>query len=190
MSLLPLTPAEQTHLALLERWRAAMNLIGPGPAEPHFEDAARAVSWMSQHVSPQGRWADLGSGAGFPGIALAARFPQLEVHLVEPRARRAAFLEQVVHAAGLKNAQVRCCRSETLIDASFDGVVSRAYRPPLDFLTDARRLLVPGGVALLMLARQAPPELPGLELFHVEHYALPGGERERCAAAYRAAGPA
>ncbi|MCB9765876.1 MAG: class I SAM-dependent methyltransferase [Alphaproteobacteria bacterium] len=181
MSRLPLTPAEQAHLRLLERWRKAMNLIGPGPAEPHFEDAARAVGWLE---APEGLWADLGSGAGFPGVALAARFPSLRVWLVEPRARRAAFLEQVAAEAGLGNVTVQRCRSETLNDTFFDGVVSRAYKPPEAFLEDAARLLRPGGIAILMLARQDPPPAPGLEVFHVEHYALEG--RPRAAVAYRA----
>ncbi|MCB9743725.1 MAG: class I SAM-dependent methyltransferase [Alphaproteobacteria bacterium] len=194
MTLLPLTPAEQAHLQLLERWRKAVNLVGPGPAEPHFEDAARAVSWLTtlKHasVSPEAGtpvWADLGSGAGFPGVALAARLPGIEVQLVEPRARRAAFLEQVLAQAGLKNASVHRCRSETLNDTFFDGVVSRAYRPPEDYLADAARLLKPGGLALLMLARQEPPQAPGLEVFHVEHYRLPGSgaERERAVVAYQ-----
>lgn len=176
---LPLLDAERAHLALLERWRKSMNLIGPGPAEPHFEDAARAVQWLSA----EGRWVDLGSGAGFPGIALAARFPMIHVTLVEPRARRVAFLEQVVSQAGLKNAEVRRCRSEVLDDTSFDGVVSRAYKPPEAYLADAERLLKPGGVALLMLARQEPPSVEGLELFHVERYGLDG--RARAAVGYR-----
>lgn len=175
---LPLTQLERHHLTLLGRWRKAMDLVGPGPLEPHFEDAARAVAWLEE---PQGLWADLGSGAGFPGIALAARHPQLKVKLVESRQKRAVFLDQV--AAGTKNIEVCCCRSETLEDGGLDGVISRAYRKPPEFLKDALRLLKPGGVAVLMLARQEPPEVSGLEVFHVEHYQL--GDRPRAAVGYR-----
>ncbi len=168
-----LTRAEEAHLALLERWRRAMDLVGPGPLEPHFADAVAAVSWLQ----PVGRWADLGSGAGFPGVALAARHPDLSVTLVESRQRRAAFLDQVVAATGLAGLEVFHGRAEALDDGSFDGVISRAYRPPLDYLADARRVLVSGGVAVLLLAQQEVPQVPGLEVFHVEHYAVEGRPR-------------
>ena len=64
-----LLDAERIHLELLEKWRAAMNLIGPGPAEHHFMDARGAVA----SLGARGRWADLGSGAGFRN---SARHPQ------------------------------------------------------------------------------------------------------------------
>lgn len=175
-----MTELERAHLDLLTRWRKVMDLVGPGPLEPHFEDARRAVSWLD----PKGTWVDLGSGAGFPGVALAALHPQLDVLLVESRSKRAAFLDQV--AGHAKNVRVLCTRSETLQDGAFDGVVSRAYRPPELFLADANRLLVTGGTAILMLARQEPPTHPGLEMFHVEHYAL--GDRPRAAVGYRKVG--
>ena len=172
--MLTLTPLEQHHLATLTKWRGAMDLVGPGPLEPHFEDAARAVAWLQE---PVGLWADLGSGAGFPGVALAARHPQLTVHLVESRQKRATFLRQ------LRAGPVHCVRSESLPDATYDGVISRAYRPPVEFLGDAVRLLKPDGVAVLLLARQEPPTVPGLQLFHVEHYEVE--ERPRQAVGYR-----
>ena len=54
------TDAERAHQALLERWRTAMNLVGPGDPEHHFVDSAAAVSGLPA----VGRWIDLGSGAG------------------------------------------------------------------------------------------------------------------------------
>jgi 16S rRNA (guanine527-N7)-methyltransferase len=149
-----LTAAEQAHLSLLEVWRRGMDLIGPGPALPHFEDAIGAVSGLPV----AGTWADLGSGAGFPGVAMAARFPEATVWLVESRQKRAAFLEQVVAAAGLRRAAVRCVRSETLADGCLDGVIARAYRPPPLYLQDAARLLRPGGLAVVMLGDD--PSMP------------------------------
>lgn len=177
--MIELTPAEQTHRELLEQWRKVMNLVGPGPVDEHFEDAARAVSWTEL----SGRWADLGSGAGFPGIALAARHPDAEVTLVESRRKRATFLDEVIARTALRNVSVICTRSEELDPCSFDGVISRAYRPPPAYLEQARDLVVPGGQVLLLVARQEPIEIDGLELFHVEHYAL--GERPREVHAYR-----
>lgn len=175
-----LTPAETTHLELLERWRGAMDLIGPGPALPHLHDCASAVGWMT--LQPGERWADLGSGAGFPGVALAARHPHARVHLVESRSKRAVFLERVVSAA-LPNATVEHTRSERLEPGAWDGVTGRAYKNPLNLLEQARGLLREGGLALLLVARWTPETVPGFELFHVEHYAVEG--KPRAAVAYR-----
>jgi len=169
VTLSTLTSAEETHRTLLEKWRRAMDLVGPGPVAPHFEDAAHAVQWLE---GTKGAWADLGSGAGFPGVALAARHPEVRVTLVESRQKRATFLKEVVHRAALSNAKVFHGRSEALESGAWDGVISRAYRPPEDYLADALRLLRSGGTAVLLLARQEIPQLEGLTVFHVEHYAV------------------
>jgi len=146
------TPEERAHLELLERWRTAMNLVGPGPAEDHFIDAAGAVDGLAA----EGQWADLGSGAGFPGVALAARHPGAQVTLVESRQKRALFLGQVIRAAGLTNVTIFHGRTENL-EPGFDGVISRAYRPPLEYLQDADRLLRADGVAVLLTGDEMAP---------------------------------
>jgi len=174
-----LTPAEQTHQRLLEKWRKAMDLVGPGSTEPHFEDAAIAVNW----IESEGLWLDLGSGAGFPGIALAARHPHLQVHLVESRQKRALFLKQVVQAAPLENATILHQRSEHLETGLAMGVISRAYRPPKDALAEAKKLLQTSGIAVLLLAKHEEPTLEGMELFHVERYQIEG--KDRRAVGYR-----
>ena len=167
------TEAERVHQALLERWRTAMNLVGPGDTEPHFVDSAGAVLGLPA----QKRWVDLGSGAGFPGIALAARHPTSEVGLVESRQKRAHFLQQVVRAAGLTNAQVFHGRTEQIED-TFDGVISRAYRPPEDYLNDAAMLVKSGGLAVL-LSGENPGAFDGWEAQESHTYAVPDGQRTR-----------
>ncbi len=137
-----------------------MNLVGPGPTDAHFEDS-EAVACL---LSPRGRWADLGSGAGFPGVALAASHPNVSVTLVESRAKRAAFLQRVVRQTGLVNAVVFHGRAEDLDGQGWDGVISRAFAQPPVFLEHARRLLVVGGQVAVLLARPEPPSCPGLAL--------------------------
>lgn len=164
------------HRQLLERWRSAMDLIGPGPSEPHFIDATEVVTGLEA----VGAWADLGSGAGFPGIALAALHAQAQVVLAESRQKRATFLKRVVHTAKLENARVHHGRTELLEDGAWDGVISRAYKPPLDFLEDAMRLLKPGGQAILMLGAQADLEAPdGFEMMGSYLYNVGDGDRKR-----------
>lgn len=168
-----LTAAEETHRQVLEKWRNAMDLVGPGPLEPHFEDAAQAVSW----IPAEGHWVDLGSGAGFPGIALAARHPEIQVSLVESRQKRAVFLKQVLLRSGLPNAEVLHQRTEGLSLDHYQGVISRAYKPPQEALEEAKKLLQISGIAVLLLAKLEIPKCPGMEVFHVERYLIEGKER-------------
>ena len=156
-----------------------MDLVGPGPIQPHFEDAAKAVNW----IDSEGLWLDLGSGAGFPGIALASRHPHLQVHLVESRQKRALFLKQVLQAAQIQNAKILHQRSENLDRGLAQGVISRAYKPPEHALTEARNLLQISGIAVLLLAKHEEPTVDGMELFHVERYQIEG--KDRRAVGYR-----
>ena len=144
-----------THRRLLERWRHKMDLIGPGPMEPHFTDANSAVSSLPLLQS----WADLGSGAGFPGIALGASYPSASVTLIESRHKRASFLKQVVRQSSAVNFTVICDRTEN-IHNTFDGVISRAYKPPLDFLMDADKMVVVGGYAVCLLGKNGQFSIP------------------------------
>ena len=157
-----------------------MNLVGPGDVGMHYRDAELALGWLE----PTGLWADLGSGAGFPGIVLSALFPRITVHLVESRRKRCTFLEHVLLAAGTPRdqAEVRCMRVEDLPGQAYDGIVARAFAPPPAVLDHARRLLVPGGIVVLFL-QEGPPlgETPGFEAFHVEHYAVEGKSRRAVA---------
>lgn len=166
------------HRRLLEALRRVMDLVGPGPVEPHFEDATA----VARLVPARGRWADLGSGAGFPGIALAAFHPEARVELVESREKRASFLELVVGEAGLANAIVLRVRAESLEEGVYDGVISRAFAPPPLYLGLARRLARPGAQAVLLLAREEPPQVAGLEL--VERVLYRVGDRERTLCRY------
>ncbi len=157
-------------------------MAGPGPVGPHFADAEAAVG----SLAAEGAWADLGSGAGFPGLMLAETSPKARVTLVERRQKRRAFLEAVAAAAKLGNVTVACADSATLPAGAFDGIVSRASRPPEGMIEDVRRLFKVGGLLVLLLAQQAIPEAPDFEVFHVERYAVEG--RPRAAVALRKKG--
>lgn len=164
-----------THRQLLQKWRKAMDLIGPGRMEDHFIDATRAVE--SLHIS--GSWIDLGSGAGFPGIALAAHHPNIHLTMVESRQKRATFLKQIVHRAKIQNITVICDRTEN-IEETFNGIISRAYKPPLAYLEDAKRLLKPNGTAICLLGDNPDLELPvDWEIQEQLRYPVPDGYRQR-----------
>jgi 16S rRNA G527 N7-methylase RsmG len=167
------------HRAHLERQRHVMNLVGPGDVAFHFEDCRLALTGLQ----PTGHWVDLGAGAGFPGLVLAALHPSLRVDLVESRRKRCVFLEHVVLEAS-EGARIRVLpvRAETLVPGSYDGVVARAFAAPAVVLDHAARLLRPGGTVVLFLQDDAdPPTDPRFAVFHVERYAVDGRERRAVA---------
>ncbi len=177
-----------THRELLESWRHAMNLVGPGALDAHYEDSGLAM----EGLTPEGRWADLGTGAGFPGVVLCGLHPDLHLDLVDSRKKRCVFLEEVFsHAKKAAkegthwNARVLCQRVEDLPEEAYDGIVARAFAPPAHVLDHALRLLCPGGVAVLMLAQGQPvPEPPeGLRFLGERRYEVQG--KLRCVREYQ-----
>jgi 16S rRNA (guanine527-N7)-methyltransferase len=89
--------------------------------------------------------ADLGAGAGFPGLPLAVVLPRAHVHLVESLGRKCAFLERVVEATGIPNATVVCERAESWSERELDAVTARAVAPLGVLLEYAAPLLREGG---------------------------------------------
>lgn len=174
-----------THRALLTRFRDSMNLIGPGDLELHYRDADLSLAWLE----PRGTWADLGTGAGFPGIPFAARFPDVALDLVDSRQKRTIFLEKALAEAELGDrAPLRVLRTrvEELPSNSYDGLIARAFAPPPKLLQHARRLLHSGGTVVLFLQHDTPvPEVEDFEVFHVEHYEVAAKRRRAVGLRYR-----
>ncbi len=111
----------------------------------HVADALVALE--IEAVARAGRIADLGSGAGFPGVALAVALPNAEVSLVESRRRRCEFLERLCAAAEIENARVVCTRAEEWRAGrgSCDLVLARALASQPVVLEYAAPLLREGG---------------------------------------------
>lgn len=165
---------DATHRRLLERFRKVMNLVGPGPIGVHFDDCAAALDG----VQATGAWVDLGSGAGFPGLVLAARCPEATVELVDSRQKRCAFLEQVVGESEASGVSVTCGRVEDLSSASYDGITARAFAAPDEVVSFARRLLRPGGRVVLFLQDDADlPDAPGFHVERENRYTVDGKRR-------------
>ena len=161
------------HRAHLERWRDSMNLVGPGPVESHYQDCRQALAPLT---SATGRWADLGTGAGFPGMVFASRFPEVELELVDSRRKRCVFLEHVLAECAAPTVTVRCARIDELPSGAYDGVLARALAPPPEVLDHARRLLRPGGLAVLLVG-PAPFEWPtGFSLAFDHRYSMGSAE--------------
>ena len=172
----------------LARWNQKLNLIGPGTAGEilgrHFGESLAALPL----IPPEARVGlDLGSGAGFPGLVLAAARPGLAMTLVEARERKWAFLLAAARKASLPcrclNARVQVPLPDGLPE-TLDVITSRALRlDPKTWGSLAERLAPEGRV--LLWAGGQDPDLPP-EIVPCGGVLLAGSERRRILALRRA----
>ncbi|MDX1609204.1 MAG: 16S rRNA (guanine(527)-N(7))-methyltransferase RsmG [Halofilum sp. (in: g-proteobacteria)] len=127
--------------------------------------------------------ADVGSGGGLPGLPLAIAAPGLDVTLIEPRTKRAAFLAHVARHLGLANVKVERCRAEDLpAGDGFDTVVTRAFGRLAAFAAAAGGLARPGGCLLAAKGRDPAAEIAELDpewAVEVTRLSVPGIEGTR-----------
>ncbi len=119
----------------LTEWNRRVNLTSISDWEEvqrrHFADSLSVSLAIPKGIRESGRLADIGSGGGFPGLALKIAFPRLRVTLIEATAKKAAFLSHIAQTLGLSDVIVRTGRAETLaheprLREAFDVVTARA----------------------------------------------------------------
>ncbi len=162
-----------TLVDALERENQVQNLVAkatlPIVWQRHIADSAQLLQFCDAKCP----WLDLGSGAGFPGLVIAAMRPNLPVILVESRKRRVEWLEEAASSIGILNCRVLGDRLEVL-ESFGAGVISARAFAPLDrllalsarFSTKDTRWVLPKG-------RSAAQEVEALpkkhrQMFHVE----------------------
>ena len=155
------------YVELLARWNAAYNLTAvrdPGDmVARHLLDSLAIVP----HVSGA-TLADLGSGAGLPGIPLALVAPQRQVTLVDSNGKKARFLREAVRSLKLANVRVVEGRVQD-VPGQFDCVTARAFATLADMLGWAGGLLAEGGHWLAMKGKLADEEIAAVPAgFRVE----------------------
>lgn len=151
------------YLALLLKWNRTYNLTA-------VRDEAEMVTHhlldslaVLPHLGGIATLADVGSGAGLPGLPLAIARPDLEVVSVEAVSKKAAFQQQAKIELKLGNLRVHAGRVEALpTDAAFDAVVSRAFSSLADFVRLAGRLVAAGGRLLAMKGVYPAEEIAAL----------------------------
>jgi 16S rRNA (guanine527-N7)-methyltransferase len=107
--------------------------------------------------------ADIGSGAGLPGIVIALAKPELKVTLIEPLQRRVEFLHEVIDSLALSNVVVIRAKSES-IKGSYNYVVARAVAPLPRLIETTWHLVAKGGSLLAMKGESVEHEIAGLTL--------------------------
>ncbi|MDQ1311064.1 MAG: Ribosomal small subunit methyltransferase [Pseudomonadota bacterium] len=171
------------HLDLLDEWNARMNLTAirdrPSQLTKHLLDSLTVQPYLSGE-----RIADVGSGAGFPGIPLAIVEPHRQFTLIESTGKKCRFLEHVRDTLELKNVTVVQSRAESYKpDRRFDTVLARAVGPVADLVKVAGPLVVGGGRLLAMKGRYPEQELAarldGWKVAAVHPLSVPGLGEER-----------
>ena len=156
----------ERYIALLQEYNAKFDLINADDhddiAVRHILDSLAAVPNLASLIAERSHTAveeaflaaDIGSGAGLPGIPLAAAFPTIPFVLVERMSKRCAFLATCVQELGLSNVTVEENQAERLEQNRFDLVVFRAFRPlEKKMMHVLRRILKPQGQLAAYKAR-------------------------------------
>jgi 16S rRNA (guanine527-N7)-methyltransferase len=173
--------ALHAHYQELSVWNQRLSLIGPGTLdevlERHYGESLAALPLVPSEAK---FGLDIGSGAGFPGLILAAARPGLEMTLVEAREKKWAFLSSAARKASLPCRCLNVRVSVPLpagIPASLDLVTARALKLDPDVLGALAERLGPAGRVLLWLGEE-DPALPAA-LVPGRSVKLPGSERRR-----------
>lgn len=152
------------------------NLVARGTLphvwQRHILDSAQLLH-VSRGTLPDGTWLDLGTGAGFPGLVVAALQPERPFVLVDSRRLRTEWLQRAADALGLPNVSVVLSRVEDLPSGSHAVISARAFAPLDKLVTLSARFSTPDTLWLLPKGAGAQHELQVLpeswrHVFHVE----------------------
>jgi 16S rRNA (guanine527-N7)-methyltransferase len=171
------------YLALLDRWNRTYNLTAI--RDPREMVGKHLLDSLAMHpYLAAGSLADLGTGAGLPGIPLALAKPALQVTLVESNGKKARFLREAVRTLGLANARVAESRAEVLNEpGAYDVITARALATLPLIIELGGHLLKPGGRLLAMKGAVPDDEIASLpagwRVEHVRPLTVPGLAAER-----------
>ena len=155
----------EAYASLVREWAPRVDLISPGDLprlqERHIDDCLRLLPLCDELEA--GPAVDVGTGAGLPGIVMAAARPLRLWRLLEPRSKKVAFLELVVRELDLANVEIYpVTAQEAAAHRNLRGAqvlaVSRALAPPLQSLAWLRPLVSPGGSVAVFVGKTA--EIP------------------------------
>jgi 16S rRNA (guanine527-N7)-methyltransferase len=167
----------------LDDWNQRMNLTAI--RERAQQITKHLLDSLAVHSHLRGTTvADIGTGAGFPGLPLAVVLPQLQFTLIDSTGKKLKFVDHAAQTLGLHNVQTVHTRAETYRPKErFDNVVSRAVGPIETFVKGSGHLCVGGGRLLAMKGRYPTDELAhiptGWKLAEVHRLNVPGLDEQR-----------
>jgi 16S rRNA (guanine527-N7)-methyltransferase len=171
------------YLGLLNKWNQTYNLTAVrDPAEMVTRHLLDSLV-IAPYITP-GRYIDVGTGAGLPGVPLAILYPGYEFHLLDSNGKKTRFLFQVKTALGLANMTVHHARVESFWpEPLFDGVLSRAFASLEEMARSCRHLIHPRGRLLAMKGVRPDEELAAVagvcRLLGCHSLTVPGLDEQR-----------
>ncbi len=146
------------YVELLTTWGIERGLIGPREAPRLWERHILNCAVVTPRIPQAATVADVGTGAGLPGLVWAIARPDLHVTMVEPLLRRTTFLEETAEELGLDNVTVLRSRAED-VTQKFDVVTARAVAALEKLARWCMPLVKPGGHLLALKGRSASEEV-------------------------------
>lgn len=164
------------YVELLMKWNRTYNLTAvrdPLPMVSHHLLDSLVVLPHLAFAGAGARIADIGSGAGLPGIPLALARPDWHVALVESNEKKTAFLQQAKIELALSNLEIYSGRVEAWRPAErFAVVISRAFAELAEFVAACKHLLAPGGAIAAMKGKDPRDEVARLSGYRCKTVAL------------------
>jgi 16S rRNA (guanine527-N7)-methyltransferase len=136
-----------------------LGLLGPRELDKLWSRHILNSAVVAELVRPGELVADVGSGAGLPGIPMAIAAPETNFVLIEPMDRRASWLQELVQELGLENVKVVRARAEEIEGGQFEVVTARAVAALDKLLRLCVPLLKPGGQVIALKGSKAPEEI-------------------------------
>ena len=155
----------RSYLGLLLKWNAKINLVGQANEAECVTRHFGETLFLTRYLDLNGRLLDIGSGAGFPGLALKITCPELEATLLEPVAKKRAFLKEVTRVCQFEHVTVLGDRldefSSRLAGNKFDYATSRGVGGFSQLIEKAAGCLKPSGLLCLWLGHDDASDLAG-----------------------------
>jgi 16S rRNA (guanine(527)-N(7))-methyltransferase GidB len=143
----------------LVRWGEELGLVGPRELERLWTRHLVNSALLGILVKP-GTLADVGSGAGFPGLVVALMRPDVKCTLIEPMERRVQWLQEEAARLGLENVEVLRSRAQDVAsDRQFGTVTARAVSALKKLVPMTHKLVAPGGEMLFMKGQRLDEEM-------------------------------